>query len=539
MRSKPVILVALLLAAFLVNLDTTMVNVALPAMVRQLHATIAQLQWVVDAYNLVFAALLLTFGSLSDRFGRKGMLLAGLAVIGGASLAGGFTTTPAQLITARAVMGLGAAMTFPATLSLISNVFTERRERARAIGLWGAIAGVAIATGPIVGGWLLQRYNWPSIFIAMVPVAAAAAILVALAVPTSKDPDAAAVDIPGLVLSSATMALLVFTLIEAPAYGWTAARSVAGFAASAVLLAAFIAWERHTAHPMLDVRLFRNMRFSAASGAVTVSFFTLFGFIFLITQYFQFIRGYDPLSTGVRMLPVAVSVGVGSIAGTQLAVRAGTKLIVTTGLVAMAGFYGWIAASISATLAYGIIAAQMVLYGLGLGLTSAPATESIMGAIPRAKAGVGSAINDSTRLIGGTLGVAVIGSVYASVYASRLTATIPAAVPAAVAAIAHQSVGAASVAAGTITALGHPALGLALQHASTNAFLRGLTIGALVAGSVAASGAVLAALFLPAQPATPTPRQTETAEQARDSQSLTRPSTPATSPRPEIGRPNT
>ena len=297
MRSKPLILVALLLAAFLVNLDTTLVNVALPALVRELHATTTQLQWVVDSFNLVFAALLLTFGSLSDRFGRKGMLLAGLTVFGAASLAGGFTTDPAQLIAARAVMGLGAAMTFPATLSLISNVFTERRERARAIGLWGAIAGVAIATGPIVGGWLLEHFSWASIFIAMAPVAAAAAIGVALVVPTSKDPDAAAPDIPGLVLSSATMALLVFTIIEAPAYGWGAVRSLAGFAASAVLLAAFIVRERRAAHPMLDVRLFRNLRFSAASGAVTVSFFTLFGFIFLITQYFQFVRGYGPLSS--------------------------------------------------------------------------------------------------------------------------------------------------------------------------------------------------------------------------------------------------
>jgi len=363
MRSKPMILVALLLAAFLVNLETTMVNVALPAMVRELHATTTQLQWVVDAYNLVFAALLLTFGSLSDRFGRKGMLLAGLAVFGTASLAGGFTTTPAQLIAARAVMGLGAAMTFPATLALISNVFTERRERAQAIGLWGATAGVAIATGPIAGGWLLERYSWAAIFIAMAPVAAAAAILVALAVPASRDPDAAAVDIPGLILSSATMALLVFTIIEAPDYGWTAARTLAGFAASAVLLAAFIAWERRAAHPMLDVRLFRNMRFSAASGAVTVSFFTLFGFIFLITQYFQFVRGYGPLSTGVRLLPVALSVGVGSVVGTQLAVRAGTKLVVTVGLVAMVGFYGWVAATISATLAYGIVAAHRIHHG--------------------------------------------------------------------------------------------------------------------------------------------------------------------------------
>ena len=219
------------------------------------------------------------------------------------------------------------------------------------------------------------------------------------------------------------MALLVFTIIEAPDYGWGTARSLSGFAVSAVLLAAFIGWERRAAHPMLDVRLFRNMRFSAASGSVTVAFFTLFGFIFLMTQYFQFVRGYGPLSTGVHLLPVALSVAAGSVAGTQLAVRVGTKLIVTLGLVAMAAFYGWVATVVSAGNSYGIIAIQMVLYGLGMGLTSAPATESIMGAVSRRQAGVGSAVNDSTRLLGGTLGVAVIGSVYASLYGSRLTAT--------------------------------------------------------------------------------------------------------------------
>ena len=500
MRSKPVILAALLLAAFSVNLDTTLVNVALPSLVRELHATTTQLQWVVDAYNLVFAALLLTFGSLSDRLGRKGMLLAGLAVFGAASIAGGFTSTPAQLIAVRAVMGLGAAMTFPATLSLISNVFTERSERARAIGLWGASAGVAIALGPIVGGWLLEHFSWASIFIAMGPVAAAGAAMVAISVPTSKDTSAAQADLPGLILSTGVMALLVFTIIEAPAYGWGSARSVAGFALSAVLLAAFIGWEQRAAAPMLDVRLFRNMRFSAASGAVTVSFFTLFGFIFLMTQYFQFIRGYGPLSTGVHLLPVALSVGVGSVAGTQLAVRAGTKLVVTAGLVAMAGFYGWVAAVTTGTIGYGIISIQMVVYGLGMGLTSAPATESIMGAVARRHAGVGSVVNDATRLLGGTLGVAVIGSVYASLYASRLTAAMPAGLPAQVSAIAHKSVGAAFGVSAKITAAGHPRIGAAVRDASTAAFLHGLSIGCLVAGGVAAGGAILAALFLPAQP---------------------------------------
>jgi EmrB/QacA subfamily drug resistance transporter len=503
LRSKPMILVALLLAAFVINLDTTLVNVALPTLVRELGATTSQLQWVVDAYNLVFAALLLTSGALSDRVGRKGMLLAGLAVFGAASVIGGFTTSPAQLIAARAVMGLGAAMIFPATLSLITNVFTGRAERARAIGLWGASAGIAIALGPIVGGWLLEHFSWASIFFAMGPVAAVAATLVAVTVPASKNPGAAGLDFPGLALSTAAMALLVFTIIEAPSYGWGSGRSIAGFGVAAGLLAAFIGWERRSPSPMLDVRLFRNMRFSAASGAVTVSFFTLFGFIFLMTQYFQFIRGYGPLSTGVHLLPVALSVGAGSVAGTQLAVRAGTKLVVTAGLVAMAGFYVWVAASTSATTNYGIISVQMVVYGLGMGLTSAPATESIMGAVSLRQAGVGSAVNDSTRLLGGTLGVAVIGSIYASLYGARLTAQLPAGLPGRISAIAHQSVGAAFAVAARATAAGHAAAGQTIHAAATNAFLHGLTVGCLVAGLVAAAGAVLAVIFLPAQPTGP------------------------------------
>jgi EmrB/QacA subfamily drug resistance transporter len=497
-------LAALLLAAFVVNLDTTLVNVALPSLVRELHATTTQLQWVVDAYNLVFAALLLTSGSLSDRAGRKGMLLAGLGVFGAASVAGGFASSPGQLIAARAVMGLGAAMTFPATLSLITNIFTARQERARAIGLWGAIAGVAIALGPIVGGWLLEHFHWGSIFIAMGPVAAAAILLIAATVPTSRDPDAGRVDRPGLILSSVAIALLVFTIIEAPGYGWGSARSVAGFVLAAAALAGFVGWERRAPRPMLDVRLFRNMRFSAASAAVTVAFFTLLGFIFLVTQYFQFVHGYGPLSTGLHLLPVALSVGAGSVAGTRLAVRAGTKLVVTAGLAAMALFYVWVAITMSATTSYSLIAVQMVLYGLGMGFTSAPATESIMGAVSLRQAGVGSAVNDTTRLLGGTLGVAVIGSVYASLYGSRLTATLPPGLPGRLAALAHQSVGAAFTVAGKATAAGHPALGGAVHTAATNAFLHGFSVGCLVAALVAAAGAVLAVLFLPAQPASAT-----------------------------------
>src|SRR3954452_1700230 len=265
---KPIALVSLLLAAFAINLDTTIVNVALPTLVRELDASNAQLQWVVDAFNLVFAATVLAFGSLSDRFGRKGMLLAGLALFGLVSVAGGLAGSPGPLIAARAVMGVGAAMVFPSTLSLISNVFTERRERALAIGLWGAITGAAIALGPIVGGWLLQTFDWRSIFVAMTPVAAVAGVLVAGYVPTSRDRRAPRIDRGGFVLSSATISLLVYTIIEAPNHGWGSGRTLAGFALTVVLAAAFVAGERRVDEPLLDVSLFANARFTAASASV-------------------------------------------------------------------------------------------------------------------------------------------------------------------------------------------------------------------------------------------------------------------------------
>jgi EmrB/QacA subfamily drug resistance transporter len=500
MKSKPVILASLLLAAFAINLDTTIVNVALPTLVRRLHASDSQLQWVVDAFNLVFAASVLAAGSLSDRFGRKGMLLAGLSVFGLASVAGGLTSSPGQLIAARAVMGLGAAMVFPSTLSLITNVFTERRERALAIGMWGAITGVAIALGPIVGGWLLEASGWRSIFFAMAPVAAVAGVLVAGYVPSSRDLRAPRIDGVGFALSTAVVGLLVYTIIEAPNQGWGSARTLGGFALTAVLAAAFAAWELRTDHPMLDLTLFGNPRFTAASASVAISFFALSGFIFLVTQYFQFLKGYGPLSTGVRLLPVASCVAISSILGARLAVRIGAKVVVACGLLLMAAFYVWVTTAAVAT-GYGTIAAQMVVLGTGMGLTSAPATEAIMGVVPRAKAGVGSAINDATRLLGGTLGVAVIGSVFASLYASRLTSALPGGLPAGLARTAHGSVGAALTVARQLLDGGHHGLAAAVHNAAASAFFDGFHAANWVSAGVAAAGAVMALALLPAHPA--------------------------------------
>ena len=499
MKRKPLILISLLLAAFAINLDTTIVNVALPTLVRQLHASTSQLQWVVDAFNLLFAGSVLVAGSLSDRFGRKGMLLAGLAVFGLASLAGGLVSNVGALIAARAVMGVGAAMVFPPTLSLLTGAFTERRERARAIGLWGAITGMAIALGPIVGGWLLQVFDWRSIFFAMTPIAAAAAALVAGYVPTSRDPSAPRTDRAGFALSTAAIGLLIYTIIEGPNQGWGSGRTLASFAAVAILAGAFVAWERRIDEPMLDLSLFKNLRFTAASVSVAISFFSLSGFIFLFTQYAQFIKGWSALSTGVRLLPVASFVAISSIVGTKLAIRLGTKLVVAGGLLLMAGFYLWVSTA-QATTSYLTIAAQMVVIGTGMGLTSAPATEAIMGVVPKAKAGIGSAVNDATRLLGGTLGVAVIGSVYASLYASRLTAALPSALPAAVARTAHASVGAALTAAGKLAGLGHPALAAAVHNAASSAFFHGFHAADFVSAGVAAAGALMALALLPAQP---------------------------------------
>jgi EmrB/QacA subfamily drug resistance transporter len=499
MERKPLILASLLLAAFAINVDTTIVNVALPTLVRELHASTTELEWIVDAYNLMFAALVLAAGNLGDRVGRKGVLLAGLAVFGAATVAGGLGSSPSELIAGRAVMGFGAALIFPATLSLLTNVFTQRGERARAIGLWGATTGVGIAVGPIVGGWLLERFSWSSVFFALAPIAALAAVLVTFSVPTSRDPDAPPADRVGVVLSTAAMALLIFTVIEAPDHGWSSARSVVGFALAAGLFVAFVAWERRARAPMLDVALFRNLRFSAASGAVTISFFSLMGFIFLVTLYFQFLKGYGPLSTGVRLLPVATMVGVTSVLGTGLAVRSGTKLVVAGGLISLAAGLAW-TSSASASTSYLTIAGQMVLIGSGIGLTSAPATESIMGAVPRAKAGVGSAVNDATRILGGTLGVAVIGSIYASLYASQLSSVLASHLPAPAAKSTHQSVGAAFGAAAQLQAAGHRSIARTVHDAASTAFFHGFAAACLVAAGVAAVGALFAIALIPAQP---------------------------------------
>jgi EmrB/QacA subfamily drug resistance transporter len=494
--SKNAALAALCLGALILNVDTTIVTVALPDLVRQTGATTTDLQWVVDAYSLAFGALVLAAGSLSDRLGRKGMLLAGIAVFGAASLVGSQAGSATHLIGARVAMGVGAAMIYPSTLSLIMSVFTGRGERARAIGLWGACAGAGVAVGPIAGGWLLEHFCWGSIFVLMALLAAVVAAGVAVAVPTSRDPATPPVDWLGLALSGAGMGLLVFGLIEAPGWGWGAASTAAVIAGGVAALAVMAVAETRSAHPMIDVSLFRTPRFTASCGAVAMALFALLGFIFLMTQYFQVVKSYSPLSTGVRLLPIAAAVVVTSVAGTRLAVRIGNKIIIGAGLALFGLAMFWTSRESQAT-SYTILVAQEVVLGAGLGLTQAPTAAEALAAVPMEKAGLASAVNGSARLFGGTLGVAVIGSVASSVYASRLLATLPPGLPASVVATAKGSVGGAALAAQQLRAASLQSVARGLDAAAVQAFLHGLAYGCMVAGVVAAVGLVLVVVALP------------------------------------------
>ncbi len=490
-RRRLLILATVCLAAFAINLDTTIVNVALPDLGRQLGATTRDLQWIVDGYNLAFAGLVLTAGSLGDRFGRRPALLVGLAGFALSSAIGATVTSASALVAVRFVMGASAAIIFPTTLSIITNAFPDRGERAKAIGLWGAVTGLGVAVGPVTGGPLLSHFGWPSVFVALVPVALLALLATIAWVPESSAPAQARLDLPGLILSSAAIGVLVYTVIEAPGRGWSSTASLAGFAAASTLVAAFVAVERHRERPMIDVALFRTPAFSAASASVTVAFFALFGFIFLVTQYFQFMRGFGTLSTGVRILPVAVTLAIGSVGGIALAGRFGTRAVVSTGLVLLGSAFGWIALS-STFMPYDRIVGQMVLMGLGLGLTTAPATESILSVLPPAKAGVGSAVNDATREAGGTLGVAVLGSIFTSLYASHLTSTAFGPLPHRVISGAQNSVAAALAAVHAHSGPGQQAL---LDGVHTS-FMAGFHTACVVGAGICVAGAA-GALLLP------------------------------------------
>ena len=498
-RVRPAAVLAVVLtAALAINVETTIVNVALPTLNSALSASTRGLQWIVDAYNLAFAALVLAGGTLGDKFGRRGALIAGLGLFALSSTGAAFATTTATLIVWRLVMGVASALIYPTTLAIITDTFREPKQRAVAIGLWGAVTGLGVAIGPILGGALLESFWWGSLFLALVPIALAAAVAAPAFIPPSTRVRGSRLDWGGLVLSVVMLGTLVYTIIEAPQRGWTSAATLGGFALAIAAGVGFAVWEPRQRDPLIDVTLFTNLRFSAASGAVTVAFFALFGFIFLITQFMQMLQGFGPLGTGLRILPVALSIAIGSVLGTRLAVsRVGTKAVVFLGLLMMSASFAWIH-FLDLSVGYPQMAAQMVLLGGGLGLTTAPATDSIMGVVRPEQAGAGSAVNDATRQVGGTLGVAVIGSIFSTLYIRQLTdAPALQALPSPARALAEEG-----LAQGLAVAQRSPGSAAgAVQRTVSDAFLSGMSAGCLTAAAVCVAGAFFVLAALPAQPA--------------------------------------
>lgn len=423
-RAKVAALVAICLAELLVVLDNTLVNVALPSMAVQLQADMAGLQWIVDSFTLAFSGLLLAMGHLGDRYGRRRFLMWGLAGVAVMSAAGALSSGLGQVIAARAGMGIFAAMVFPATLALLTNIFTTARERAAAIAVWTAMAGIAIAIGPTVGGWLLEHFTWHSVFWINVPVALVAIVAVWWTAPESRASHVDRLDRIGIVLSLVGVTLLVWSIIEAPKHGWLSTESLLGYLVSVIALAAFVAWELRVATPVLNMRLFRIRRFAVPALAITVSYFCAFGFLFLITQYFQGVKEFSPLEFGIHSLPFALAVGIGAPAATLLAQRVGATAVIVSGVLILAVAM-YIAGQTTVETPYlGPVLISMVLMGIGFGVVQGPATESIMGSVPLEEAGAGSAVNDTTREVGGALGVALLGSIMSSIYSDRVSGKI-------------------------------------------------------------------------------------------------------------------
>jgi len=482
----------LALSLLVITMGNTILNVGLPTIREQVDASSSQLQWIVDSYLLVFAGLLLAAGCLGDRFGRKRALISGLLVFGLGSVLAALSTDATMLIASRALMGLGAAGIMPTTLSILTNIFPSN-ERPKAIAAWAAVSGLGIAIGPIAGGFLIEHFDWSSIFLINVPVVAACLIGASVLVPDSRDPASPRIDLPGAGLSIAGLGAVVWALIEAPERGWGSPTILAAFAGGAAIIAAFIAWERHTDHPMLDVSVFRNLRFSAASVSIAFVFFALMGVMYFLTTYLQSVLGYSALQAGVKMLPIAVGMVLASRLAVGLTRRLGTKFSVATGLTHVAGVLAMVATFDTDTSGLQIAMALGVL-GFGMGLAMSPATEAIMGSLPRAKAGIGSAMNDVVRELGGTLGVAVLGSLLSSSYGSGMDAAT-AGLPHGAAEAASDSVGAAHEVGAQIGG----GAGATLVDTANSAFVNAMTTTATLAAAAAVIGALIALAFLPSR----------------------------------------
>ncbi len=492
-------LAVLCVTLLLISLDNTVLNVAIPSIVRSVHATSSQLQWIVDAYAVVFAGLLLSLGALGDRVGRKWVFMAGLVVFAAGSAMAAWSGSPDRLTLARAVMGVGAAALMPCTLSILSNVFVAERDRARAIGIWSGTAGLGVAIGPILGGFLLVHFWWGSVFLVNVPIAAVGLVATAFLVPNSKTPSAKRADPIGSLLSILGLGLLLWGIIEAPSRTWTSPLIIGARVGSAVILTAFVIWERHSEHPMLPMRFFGNRRYSVAIASLALVLFALMGLFFLMTQYLQFGLGFSPLRTGLAIGPVAVVLLVVAPLSVVAARKFGTKAVVSGGLLLIAVGLGMLSrTTVQST--YADVLPWFFVMGVGVGLTLAPSTEAIMGSIPKEEAGVGSATSDTSMQIGGALGVGVLGTALITRYRNFMTpllAHLP--IPANIKTVILGSVGGALAVAHQVPGTS----GDTLAATAIRGFISGMDIGLIIASVFAAAASVVVLALLPNRPLVP------------------------------------
>jgi EmrB/QacA subfamily drug resistance transporter len=483
------ILAVLCTSLMIVIIGNTALNTAIPILARDLDASTTDLQWMVDAYALVFAGMLFTAGTIGDRFGRKGTLQAGLWLFLGGTLLATVADSSTEVIGARALMGLAAAFVMPATLSILTNVFPAH-ERPKAIAVWAGISGGGAAIGPVASGVLLEHFWWGSVFLVNVPMIVLALVAGKILLPTSRDPEQPPLDVPGALLSIVGLGALVYGIIEGPLHGWTSNQTLGTFALALVALASFAARELRTEHPMLDLRFFRDRRFSVASGGMTLIFFAMFGTFFLSAQYFQLVLGYSPLASGLFQLPMAFVMMALAPQVPKLVNRFGVARVAPLGLASIS--LGLVLFSL-----VGVDTAIWWMYGpvlfimSGMALAMTPMTTLIMSAVPLAKAGVGSAMNDTTRELGGALGVAVLGSLLTSTYASSIGDAAAGLTPGDRGIAESGLVGAFDVA----ERLG--ADGVALVDAGKQAFVDGMGVAAIAGAVAVAIAAIATARLLP------------------------------------------
>lgn len=499
------------ISLLVISLDNTILNIALPSLSNDLNANISDLQWIIDAYVLVFAALLLTMGAVSDRYGRKKALQIGLVMFGIGSLGAALSTTTTALIVSRGFLGIAGAFIMPSTLSLI-NVSFPLRERAQAIGIWSAIFGLGIAIGPVIGGLLLKLYSWHILFLINLPIIVIALIGGQRYLAESKDETAPKLDIPGVIFSSTGVFALVFAIIEAGVKGWSNPEVLGLFAIAFVLLAIFTFIESRTEEPMMPLYLFKNLSFSGASIAIAMVMFSLAGSMFFVSQYMQTILGYDTLTAGLGTLPVAAGLIVIAPLSAPISKRIGIKFTVAVGIAIASLSLFYMGTNYKIDTPYITIAFGQVLLAAGMGLAMAPATNSIMSAIPANKSGIGSAMNDTTRELGTALGVAVLGTFMNSIYISGVQGSlklIPG-LPKELIDGVSSSIQAAHFIAKTPEM--PPLFGSLILATANQSFVDGMTHAMLVGGVIMAVSAVFVLVTLPSRIAQPTEEQEEAVE---------------------------